>query len=72
MNNTINHECQLKKVDICPSNICIGLFAEEKGELMAALYGHKEEQKQPANESRNYAYSRLLGLLLQKERVKSV
>jgi hypothetical protein len=59
----------------CP-NICIGLFAGEKGELKAALYGHKEGWNQPANESntvkKKYAYSRLQGLLLQKERVKSV
>ncbi len=28
--STNNHECQLKKVEIWLSNICIGLFAEEK------------------------------------------
>ncbi len=25
MNNAINHECQLKKVEMWPSNICIEL-----------------------------------------------
>jgi hypothetical protein len=30
MNNTINHECQLKKVEMWPPNIYLELFAEEK------------------------------------------
>jgi hypothetical protein len=52
------------------------LFAEEKGELMAALYEHKEGRKKPTHESnmvkKKDAYSRLQGLFLEKERVKWV
>ncbi len=145
MNNTINHECQLKKVEMWLSNICIGLnifviteqtiatlFARvlkvwnlmcqrepfcffsklnsswkaiikhgcltfyppvksqsssiiarmhhgmllRKGRAKSSsLLEHREGRKQPAKEStqlKKDAYSRLQGLLLQKERVKLV